>query len=86
MKIKAAHPLLDTLIAENKDIRNDADLRRALGIEPATLSKIRHGKAAISDTTRILIMRRFRWTLRRLDDIAPPGSPTCGAPAGAEGE
>lgn len=80
MKTKANHPLLDALIEENDGIRNDADLRRVLGIEPATISKIRHGKLAVSDTIRVAIMRKFKWSLRRLDDLAPPGSPTCGAP------
>lgn len=84
MKTKVSHPLFDTLIAENQTVRNDADLCRELGVQAPTFSKMRHGKLEISDTLRVAVMRRFRWSLRRLDDLAPPGSATSGAPANNE--
>lgn len=72
MKIKSKHPLFDTLIQENPTMRNDADLCRALDIEAPMISKMRNRKAPVSDKVRVAIMRRFRWPLKRLDEMAPP--------------
>ena len=73
MKTTAVHPLLDALITQEK-LRNDADIARVLGIAPPQVSKTRHGKIEVSDTMRVAIMRRFKWSLRRIDELAPPAS------------
>lgn len=65
------HPLFDLLIRENS-LKNDASLSRELEISAADISKIRHGKFGISDTVRVKVMRRFHWTLNRLDTVVPP--------------
>lgn len=72
MKTKKDHPLFDTLIAENPAVRNDADLCRALGVQPPNLSKMRNGKIPVSDSVRVAVMRKFRWPLKRLDQVVPP--------------
>lgn len=66
-----AHPLLDA-IRNQENIRNDADLAAELGCAAPTISKTRHGHVPVSDSLRVLIMRRFRWSLKRLDELAPP--------------
>lgn len=83
MYTKNTHPLFDALIEEKKLV-NDAGLARALGLAPPVISKIRNGKMEIGDTMRVNIMRRFKMSLLRLDDLAPPGSATAGAPENAE--
>jgi hypothetical protein len=75
MKNTASHLLLDTLIVEEDSLRNDADVAKALGIAAPQVSKTRHGKIEVSDTMRVAIMRRFKWSLRRLDELAPPATP-----------
>lgn len=72
MKTKASHPLFDTLIAENPNVRNDADLCRVLDVQPPNLSKMRNGKLPVSDSLRVAVMRKFRWSLKRLDQVVPP--------------
>lgn len=71
MKNTATHPLLDALI-DGEKLRNDADIARVLGIAAPQISKTRHGKMEVSDTMRVAIMRRFKWSLKRIDDLAPP--------------
>lgn len=73
MKTTALHPLLDELIA-TEDVRNDADIGRALHIPPPKLSRIRHGKFEVTDAMRVAIMRRFKWSLKRIDELAPPAA------------
>lgn len=73
MKTTAVHPLLDALITHEK-LRNDADIARVLGIAPPQVSKTRHGKIEVSDTMRVAIMRRFKWPLKRIDELAPPAA------------
>lgn len=67
------HPLLDTLLQEN-NLKNDAALCRALRIQPANLSKIRHGVIPVSDYLRVKVMRHFHWTINRLDTVVPPAA------------
>jgi len=74
MKPTALHPLLDALIAE-EGMRNDADIAKKLGIASPQISKTRHGKIEVSDTMRVQIQRKFRWSLRRIDELAPPAPP-----------
>lgn len=51
----------------------DSDLCRALEIRPSTISKLRAGAYAIPDSVRVAVLRNFKgWTIRRLDEIAPP--------------
>ena len=73
MKSKNSHPLLDALIASEK-LRNDADVARELDIAAPQVSKTRNGIIEVSDIMRVAIMRRFKWSLKRLDELAPPAS------------
>lgn len=73
MKNRNSHPLLDALIADKK-LKNDAALANLLKVQPPQLSKLRHGKAEVSDSMRVTIMRKFRWTLARVDALAPPAA------------
>lgn len=73
MKSTAKHSLLDALI-DGETVRNDADLARVLNIAAPSISKTRHGKLEVSDTMRVAIMRRFRWSLKRIDELAPPAT------------
>ncbi len=73
MKTTALHPLLDELIAK-EGMRNDANIGRVFGIAPPQLSRIRHGHIEVSDTFRVAIMRRFKWSLKRIDELAPPAA------------
>lgn len=73
MKNTAKHPLLDALI-DGEKLRNDADIARVLGIAAPQVSKTRHGKIEVSDIMRVAIMRRFKWSLKRIDDLAPPAA------------
>lgn len=81
MKTRASHPLFDTLIAENPLVRNDADLCKVLGVEAPLMSKMRHRRLPISDRVRVAVMRKFRWSLKRLDEVVPPEAPTDGEAA-----
>lgn len=69
----ASHPLLDAIRTHEK-IRNDADLAIALGLAAPTISKTRHGHLEVSDSLRVAIMRKFRWSLKRIDELAPPAA------------
>lgn len=74
---KRPHALIDALLKELRHrhgpaVRaNDAALCRALDIQAPTLSKIRKG-TAVSDTMRVRVMRTFGWSLKRIDELAPP--------------
>jgi hypothetical protein len=70
-KVPPPHPLFDTLIQEN-NLKNDAALCRELGISPTDVSKIRHEVFPVSDSVRLKVMRRFHWTVNRLDTVIPP--------------
>lgn len=68
------HQLFDTLLADGK-LKNDAALCRELGVHAPHLSKMRSGVLPISDGLRVAVLRRFRgWTIRRLDELAPPAA------------
>lgn len=73
MKKLTPHPLFDALQVEHR-IKNDAELCRQLGVQPPSLSKMRNGILPIPDTLRVAIMRKFRWPLRKLDELAPPAA------------
>lgn len=79
---KQPHPLIDALLAELRHrhgpaVRaNDAALCRALNIQAPTLSKMRSGLLPVSDTMRVRVMRTFGWSMKRLDDLAPPAAPS----------
>lgn len=73
MRTTAPHPLLDTLISAEK-LRNDSEVATALGIPAPQISKTRHRHVDVSDTMRVAIMRRFRWSLKRIDELAPPAT------------
>lgn len=75
---RTPHPLFDALLADmqrrrgNKVRNNDAALCRILDVQPPTLSKMRKGRLPVSDTVRVQVMRKFGWSIKRLDDLAPP--------------
>lgn len=71
MKNVIPHALLDELAAVLKT-KNDAALAGALGLQPSQVSKMRHGRIQVNDECRIKIMRKMKWPLRRLDELAPP--------------
>jgi hypothetical protein len=72
------HPLFDALLADMRRRRgdkvrnNDAALCRELGVLAPTLSKMRKGKLPVSDYVRCQVMRKFHWSIKRLDELAPP--------------
>jgi hypothetical protein len=75
---RTPHPLFDALLADMRRRRgdkvrnNDAALCRELDVLPPTLSKMRKGKLPVSDFVRVQVMRKFGWSIKRLDDLAPP--------------
>lgn len=73
MKPRKPHALLDALI-ESEKLVNDARLAGALGVVGPQISKIRHGQVPVSDTIRVAIQRKFRWSLKRIDELAPPAA------------
>lgn len=73
MKNSTPHPLLDALI-DGESVRNDADISRTLRIAAPQISKTRHGHVEVSDIMRVAIMRKFKWSLKRIDDLAPPAA------------
>lgn len=74
------HPLFDALLADlrrkkGEAVRiNDAALCRVLDVLPPTLSKMRKGRLPVSDTVRVKVMREFGWSIKRLDELAPPAA------------
>lgn len=71
MKTLNPHALFDTLIA-HENVYSDADIAKELKIAAPSISKTRNGKQEVTDTMRVAIMRRFKWSLKRIDDLAPP--------------
>lgn len=69
--MSAKHPLFDALISAKK-LGNDRQLAIFMGITAPNLSIIRAGKKQVTDQLRIKIMRKFGWTLNRIDALAPP--------------
>lgn len=75
MKIVLPHALLDAVAASLKT-KTDAQLADALDLQPSQVSKMRHGILVVNDECRVKVMRRMKWPLRRLDELAPPPEPT----------
>lgn len=73
MKTKVTHPLFDALIAEGF-VKNDAALAVISGIGSPDISKMRNGKREVTDQLRVVVMRKFKWSLKRLDQLAPPAA------------
>ena len=73
MKIQKHHDLFDALIGGGF-VKNDAELCRRVKISCPAISKMRHGHMPVSDVLRVAIMRQFGWSLKRLDEFAPPES------------
>lgn len=71
MNIKKPHALLDTLLTEHK-LKTDLALAKQLGVHNSSLCKVRAGDQEVTDVLRVAVMRRFRWSLRRVDELAPP--------------
>jgi hypothetical protein len=75
---RTPHPLFDALLADlrrrrgDKVRNNDAALCKVLDVQPPTLSKMRKGHLAVSDTVRVQVIRKFGWSIKRLDELAPP--------------
>lgn len=67
---KHPHALLDALIQDNK-LRSDAHLADELGYSKGRICEVRHGHP-VSAEIRCAIQRRFGWTLKRIDTLAPP--------------
>ena len=66
---RAPHRLLDTLI-ELLGVSNDAALSRALQLPAPSISKIRHGKVAISSEVIIRIHESCSIPIAELKDLA----------------
>lgn len=71
MKILHPQPLFDEVIKDYK-LKNDAALCKMLQLQPSLVSRMRTGALPVSDTVRVVIMRKCRWPLKRLDQLAPP--------------
>jgi len=69
--MKKPHPLLDAIMAEN-NIKRDSGLSELIGVQRANISKIRNGVIEVSDSVRIAVMRSCKWSLKRVDELAPP--------------
>lgn len=74
--------LLDTLI-EKMQLKNDAQLCRALEVQPPIISKIRHGKLPVGATILLRMHEKSTMSIRELKDLslesAPPAQPERGA-------
>lgn len=73
MKTKAPHPLFDALISEGY-VKNDAKLGVLSKIGSPDISKMRGGKKEVSDKLRVFIVRNFKWSIKRVDQLAPPAA------------
>ncbi len=73
MKKFNPHPLFDEVLKEQK-LKKDSELCRFLQLQPSLISRMRTGDLKVSDTVRVTIMRKCRWPLKRLDQLAPPES------------
>lgn len=69
--MSAKHPLFDALISAKK-LGNDRQLAIFMGVTAPNLSIIRAGKKQVTDQLRIKIIRKFGWSLNRIDSLAPP--------------
>lgn len=67
---KKPHALIDALMKDQK-MTSDRALCIALKFDPAVICNIRK-LGRVSDEFRVAVMRRFRWSLKRLDALAPP--------------
>jgi hypothetical protein len=64
------HALLDTIASEFL-LKNDAHVARFIGVQPAAICKYRAGMA-VSDSTKVKIMRATNWPIARVDKLDPP--------------
>ena len=58
-----AEQLFDAILHQ-VGFRTDAELAEAIGIEPANLSRLRHGKRTISDGMVLRIHEITNWAIR----------------------
>lgn len=74
------HPLFDALLADLRHKKgdavriNDATLCRLLGLQPSGVSRMRSGVLPVTDHVRVRVMREFGWSIKRLDELAPPNT------------
>lgn len=68
---KHPHALFDALIAA-KGLKHDRELAKYLDIDAASICKTRSSGRTVSDHIRLSIIRKFGWSLRRVDELAPP--------------
>jgi len=67
------HALLDAF-ADHQHLHNDAQIARALRLDPSQTSRVRHGHMPVSDMIRVRVMRITGWTVKHVDRLAPPTS------------
>lgn len=65
------HMLLDEF-AKHQHLHNDAQISRALRLNPSQTSRVRYGLMPVSDMVRVRVMRITGWTIRHVDRLAPP--------------
>lgn len=65
------HALLDALI-EAKKLKNDRQLALYMGLTAPHLSIMRSSEKTVTDQFRIAVQRKFGWSLKRIDALAPP--------------
>lgn len=70
MQNEKPNALLDA-IKEAFKLRRDSALAKHLGLNPATVSRIRSGSLQISDEIRVKVMRKCRWSLKKIDELSP---------------
>jgi hypothetical protein len=70
MRPSTPNPLLDALLKHAK-LDNDSALAAELDIGRDILSKVRNGRE-LPDHVRVAIQRRYHWSLKRIDELAPP--------------
>jgi hypothetical protein len=68
MEAAKKHALFDAVIKE-KGFKNDRAMCDALGVQPSHISRMRHGKLAVTDLVRVAIMRKTKWSLKRVDEL-----------------
>lgn len=64
-------PLIDALIKENR-LRNDSHLADEIGYSKGRICDFRSGKVKISAEFRLAIQRKYGWSIKRIDTLAPP--------------
>lgn len=67
---KQPHKLLDELIQENR-LRSDSHLADELGYTKGRICEVRKGRP-VSAELRCTIQRKYGWSLKRIDMLAPP--------------